>query len=277
MLLATALALASAGLHAGWNLLIKTSGDRFSAAWGQFLFGGLVFLPLLLVIGLPDLGAVWPYLLITGCVHIVYVGGLVRAYDLGEFSLVYPLARGTGAVLAALGGVLLLGDHLNAAAWLAVGVVAIGLMTLAGPASGEATAIGWALLTALAIGAYTTADAAGSRASDGVAYGLASILATAVSLSVVGVARGRLPVFVESARFAWRRYLVAGVCLTVAYTLVMVAVRYAPVGYVAVLRESSVVIGAAVGWLMLGERLGGRRLASSAVVACGLALLVVMR
>ncbi|MSO38259.1 MAG: EamA family transporter, partial [Acidimicrobiia bacterium] len=61
----------------------------------------------------------------------------------------------------------------------------------------------------------------------------------------------------------------------VAYSLVLVAVRFAPVGYVATLRESSIVIGAAVGWLFLHERLGGRRLISSIVIALGLVALVV--
>ena len=66
------------------------------------------------------------------------------------------------------------------------------------------------------------------------------------------------------------RWLVAGVCTATAYALVMVAVRHAPVGYVAMLRESSVVIGALVGWRFLHESLGGRRLVSSLVILAGM-------
>jgi drug/metabolite transporter (DMT)-like permease len=82
-------------------------------------------------------------------------------------------------------------------------------------------------------------------------------------------------VFVASVRTSWRRHLVSGICLATAYSLVLVAVRYAPVGYVATLRESSVVLGAALGWLLLHERLGGRRLVSAVIVTAGLIALVI--
>jgi drug/metabolite transporter (DMT)-like permease len=75
----------------------------------------------------------------------------------------------------------------------------------------------------------------------------------------------------------WRQYVVSGLFLTTAYALVLVAVRFAPVGYVATLRESSVVLGALFGWLVLGESLGGRRLVSALVVTAGLVGLVAFR
>jgi drug/metabolite transporter (DMT)-like permease len=81
--------------------------------------------------------------------------------------------------------------------------------------------------------------------------------------------------FVASVRVSWPRHLVSGICLATAYSIVLVAVRYASVGYVATLRESSVVLGAALGWLLLKERLGGRRLVSAVVVTAGLIALVI--
>ena len=82
---ATLLALGSAFLHAAWNLLIKTSDERFLAAWGQFLLGGLLFLPVLFVVGPPGIDVV-PLLVASSCVHVVYIGALVRAYHHGDFS-----------------------------------------------------------------------------------------------------------------------------------------------------------------------------------------------
>ncbi len=277
MLVATALALASAGLHAGWNLVIKTSGDRFHAAWGQWVFGSLLFLPVLAVTGLPNWEATVPYLAASGVIHLVYVIALVTAFA-GDFSLTYPLARGSGAVLAAVGGVLFLDDALGVPAWMAILVVAAGLFSLVGP-SVDRSSIGWALLTGLTIGVYTNLDAAGARESAGFAYGIATTAAGAVALSAWGVLRGRAPDFARKVRSEWRRYLVAGFGLTLAYSLVMVAVAIpeVPVGYVAVLRESSVVIGAAIGWIVLKERLGRRRLVSSLIITGGLALLVLVR
>src|SRR5829696_9058924 len=134
MALATVLALMAAVLHAGWNLLVKTSSDRFLAAWGQFLFGGLVFLPLLVAVGgVPNLDEVWPYLIVSSVVHVGYLVALVQAYHHGDFSLSYPLARGSGALGAALAGVILLGDDLDPWAWLAIAVVILGLVALVGP------------------------------------------------------------------------------------------------------------------------------------------------
>jgi drug/metabolite transporter (DMT)-like permease len=277
MVFATLLALAAAGLHATWNLLVKTSTDRFSAAWGQFLFGGLVFLPVLVVVGgVPNLDEVWPLLLLSSVVHVGYLLALVQAYHHGDFSLSYPLARGSGALLAALAGVALLGDHLNPWAWLAIAVVVLGLVALVGPAAHRPT-VSWALLTGLFIATYTIIDSAGARESEGFPYGLGVTLADGIAISLVGVATGRTRAFRAALRLNWRRYVLGGICATVAYSLVLVAVRLAPVGYVAVLRESSVVIGAYAGWAMLGEALGGRRLASSVVVTAGMGLLVLLR
>lgn len=277
MLLATALALASAGLHAGWNLLVKTSGDRSHAVWGQWVFGSLIFLPVPLLIGLPDWRATVPYLSASAVIHVVYLTALVSAFA-GDFSLTYPLARGSGAVVAAVGGVLFLDDVLGALAWVAIAVVAVGLLSLVGPAV-DGRSIRWALLTGLTIGVYTNVDAAGARLSDGFAYGIATSTAGAVARSVWGAARGEAPAFARSVRSNWRRYLVAGFGMTLAYSLVMVAVAIpeVPVGYVAILRESSVVLGAAIGWIVLKERLGRRRLVSSLVITGGLALLVAAR
>jgi drug/metabolite transporter (DMT)-like permease len=277
LLEATLLALGSAFLHAAWNLLVKTSGERFLAAWGQFLVGGVCFLPVLLLTGLPPADAV-PFLVASSLVHVVYVGALVRAYHHGDFSFAYPLARGGGALLAAIGGVAFLGDDLSLPSWLSIALVVVGLASLVRPGVGT-LAIAWSLLTALTIGTYTTIDAAGARRSDsGFGYGVLVVVGVSVALSVAGVARGRgrdLVVYLRTTE-RWR-VLAGGLASVLAYSMVLAAVRLAPVGYVAALRESSVVLGAALGWLFLHERLGRARLVSSLVVAAGLVLLVATR
>jgi drug/metabolite transporter (DMT)-like permease len=276
VLTATLLALASAGLHATWNLLIKTSDDRELAAWGQFVAGGLLFVPVLVVAGVPDHDA-WPFLGASAAVHVAYVGALVAAYHHGDFSLVYPLARGGGALIAAVAGALVLDDTLSVGAWAALAVVALGLASLVRPGAPRAE-LAFALLTAAVIATYTVIDTAGARRTgNGFAYGVALTLCTGVTLTVTGTARGRLRGFGRTIRAGWRRYALSGFCLTGAYSLVLVAVRLAPVGYVAALRESSVVLGAVLGWLLLDEPLGGRRVVSSIVVCTGLVALVALR
>lgn len=271
---ATLLALGSAALHATWNLLIKTSTERFLAAWGQFLIGGLLFLPVLLVIGPPGT-AVLPFLVASSCVHVVYVTALVRAYHHGDFSFAYPLARGGGALLAAIGGVLFLSDTLSVGEWAAILVVVAGLASLVRPGV-SSVALAWAVLTAVTIGTYTTIDIEGARRSAGFSYGISLMLGAGIALTVAGLLVGRGPAFVRSFSASWRRYVLGGVLATVAYSMVLAAGRLAPAGYVAALREFSVVLGALGGWLLLHERLGRHRVYSSVVVAAGLVMLVAL-
>jgi drug/metabolite transporter (DMT)-like permease len=263
-------------LHASWNLFVKTSDDRELAAWGQWIAGAVIFLPFLLFLGLPDAASV-PFMLWSAVIHVVYIYALVTAYHHGDFSLAYPLARGGGALVAALLGALFLSDDLPLGAWLALLVVAIGLASLVRPGAPRAE-LGFALLTAGMIGWYTVVDTAGARhTDDGFAYAVALVFVSGVAMSVTALGRGRGPDLVATLSTQWLRYTLAGACLTAAYGLVLVAVKHAPVGYVATLRESSVVIGALLGWLLLHESLGGRRLGSSVVVAIGLVALIAFR
>jgi drug/metabolite transporter (DMT)-like permease len=269
---ATFLALGSAGLHAAWNLLVKTSSDRLIAAWGLYVSGGLLFLPVFLVVDRPGADTL-PFLAASSVVHVVYVVALTRAYRHGDFSFAYPLSRGGGALLAAVGGVLLLADTLSALAWLAIAVVVGGLAALVGPGVSR-VALLWAGLTATMIGIYTTLDAAGARRSSGLGYGVALVLGAGVLLTTAIVGSGRAARLGPALRREWPRFVVGGICSTLAYSMVLAGARLAPVGYVAALRESSVILGAGAGWLFLHERLGRARLASALVVTTGLVLLI---
>ena len=272
MVAATFLALGSAALHAAWNLLVKTSSDRLIAAWGLYVSGGLLFLPVFLVVDRPGADTL-PFLAASSVVHVVYVVALTRAYRHGDFSFAYPLSRGGGALLAAIGGVLFLADTLSALAWLAIAVVVGGLASLVRPGVSR-VALLWAGLTATMIGIYTTLDAAGARRSSGLGYGVALVLGAGLLLTAAIVGSGRAARLGPALRQEWPRFVVGGVCSTLAYSMVLAGARLAPVGYVAALRESSVILGAGAGWLFLHERLGRARLASALVVTVGLVLLI---
>jgi drug/metabolite transporter (DMT)-like permease len=269
---ATVLALVAAGLHAGWNLAVKARGDRLAFLCVQFVIGGLIGLVLLAV--LDDLGAVaWHWAFLSAAIHIPYILLLALGYRQGDFSLVYPLARGGGALVAAVGGVMLLGDHLTPLMWVAVLVIAAGLASLAAP-SARSAAVATALLLAAVIGAYTLADARGARASISPAYGLATFAADAIGAALILVATRRAPVALRLVRISPWACLGAAAAAVAAYTLVLGAIRLAPVGYVTCLRESSVVLAAFAGWRLLREPLGLHRVVSSTVVLGGLILLI---
>ena len=273
MLTATLLALGSASVHATWNLLIKTStGDRRITTWGVFLLGGLLTLPVIAVVGLPGWVAL-PWLVLSGVVHRFYGEGLAAAYTHGDLSATYPVARGGGALLAAVGGVALLDDHLSVPAWIALGIVAVGLVSIRG--RGGTAGLGWAAFTAVCIATYTLIDSHGAREVDsGIRYGLATIPCAALGVSAASLVRRRAPGLRAAWPNEWRRWIIGGACTAIAYTLVLAAVRLAPVGYVTALRESSVVLGALAGWLLLHEAMGAKRLVSAGIILAGLVLLV---
>lgn len=274
MLLATVLALTAAVLHAGWNLAIKQGGDRFLALWGQFTLAGAIGLVVVLAVGgFPANGWWWAFL--SGTIHVPYCVFLARAYDHGDFSLVYPMARGGGALLAALGGLLLLDDHLSPLGIGAIVLVAAGLFLLAGKARGPEL---WAALAvAVTIGAYSVSDANGIRSTDNALYALATFVGTGTMTTIYGLATGRATAMRQAMRVNWRRFLVLGIASSFTYGLVQLAFRRAPVGYVTALRESSVVIAAFAGSRVLGEAAGRRRMVASGVVVAGLITLVVAR
>ena len=275
MLLATLLALSAAVIHAGWNFVAKRAeGDRYMVLWAQFFAGGLVALPFMvgvqLIWGMPWQGYAWGAL--SGCTHLPYTWLLAKAYTHGDFSVSYPVARGGGAALAAVGGVVFLGDHLSTLEVLGIAIVVAGLMLLAYGATGPNIAM--ALAVAVTIGTYTVLDAKGARVTESLGYIFITFVGTAVSNTTFGLATGRRADMSAMFRANWQRAFVTGVASLVTYGLVLVAVQHAPVGYVTALRESSVVLAALAGWKLLGEGDHRRRITAAAVVFTGLLVLV---
>lgn len=269
---ATVLALSAAVMHAGWNLAVKRSTvDRFHALWGQVVLGAAAAAVVLVALGGIRAEA-WKWAVLSGVIHVPYTVLLARAYDTGDFSQVYPLARGGGALTAAIGGVVVLGDHLNGWSAVAILVVVVGLFLLIGRAPGPATIA--AVGVAVSIGSYTLVDTQGSRASGVAFYGLATGIVAAVCISIHGCLSGRHRGFATAVRREWRPMLVGGLAQKLTYTLVLAAVRLAPVGYVTALRESSVVIAVLLGWRVLGEGQSRRRAGASVIVLGGVVLLV---
>ncbi len=285
MLTATLLALGAAVIHAGWNLAVKTSGDRWLALWGQMAAAAIVGLPLVAISTFSD-GSVgfvqgnltvssWGWAGLSGLIHAVYIFHLARSYDVADFSVTYPIARGGGALVAAIGGVILLNDDLSLVSGLGIVIVVLGLGLLAGRV--EATHVRAALLVALMIGSYTVVDSKGARSTDSSVYAWSIFVPTALGVTLDGVRRGRWRETTASVSTMWKQYVLTGVASAVTYWMVLAAVRRAPVGYVTALRESSVVLATFIGWKYLREASGRRRLLASMIVLAGLVTLVVGR
>ena len=276
MLLATVLALGAAVLHAGWNFVAKTAdGDRYMVLWAQFFVAGLICLPLALanhvMFGMP--GMAYVYAGLSGLVHVPYLWLLATAYTIGDFSVSYPVARGGGAALAAIGGVLFLSDSLTGWHVAGIAMVVFGLSILAVGATMFNIVV--ALGVALTIGTYSVLDAAGARTKeDTVAYIFLTMVAGATANTIFALARGRRRDMGLMLHTRWRVSIFTAIATTVTYGMVVVAFRLAPVGYVTALRESSVVIAALAGWKLLGEGAHRQRISAAVVVLFGILLLI---
>jgi drug/metabolite transporter (DMT)-like permease len=266
-LFAVVLALTAALLHASWNAMLRSGGDRFQAIVVMSAGSSLAALPWALHVGVP-IGAAWPMLIISAILHVGYNLALVWAYRHGELGQVYPLARGAAPLLVTLSAALFVGEHLPLPAVLGICLVSVGILSLAGAKTGRAALIP-AFLTSLFIAGYTLTDGLGARAStdpSGYAAWLFVIDAPPM-LAIYWFQRGRFlpPILTREAAKA----AAGGVVSLLAYGLVIVAVAVAPMGAVSALRETSVLAAALLGRFFLGETLTGPRLAGCSLVAIG--------
>jgi len=272
------LVLLSAALHATWNLLVKRGEDTLIASWMTALVAPVVLWPLLFLTGLPPPPA-WPMLLASGIIHAAYNVALARAYEYGDLSVVYPVARGLAPLLVGVGAPVLLGESLSPAAMGAIALVGGGIAWLglsAWRTRANASGLLWAGITAGLIAAYSMLDKVGVMRSNPLAYAVTLFGFDAVFVTPYVL----LHRDARQIRKVWRGnrapLVWSGLLALAAYLLVLVAMRLTQVSYVAALRESSVLLGAILGWRVLGDSLGGQRVSASAVVAAGLILLALV-
>lgn len=276
---ALALVLAAAFIHATWNLLAKRAGGGAAFVW---LFGALssvFYAPVaaaVVVLQRPHIGGVQLLFLFgTAVLHLAYFLLLQTGYKVGDLSLVYPLARGTGPMLASAAAILLFGERPTPLAMLGIALIGLGIFLLAlspqslgRPAAHRAVA--YALLTGAFIAAYTLLD---KRAVS--ALGIPPILqdwggnvGRAALLTPVAVARP------ADVRRVWREQrrgvLMVALLSPLPYIFVLTALVFTPVSYVAPAREISILIGTAMGTRLLAEGDATRRLAGAGAMVLGI-------
>lgn len=270
--------LASAFCHASWNAGLKMKVDPGVAITIVAVAGGVVALPLLAITGWPA-RASWPHLAISTILHVGYFKVLAEAYRAGDLSQVYPIARGTAPLLTASGSLLILAEPVAATGVVGIGLLAAGVLLLsmrpgaATLAALEKRAIGFALLTAASIAAYTLVDGRGARAAgDPHAYAVAFFLCNGAMMGAIGLGRQRSQIRAALAG-GWLIPLGGGVLSFISYWVALWAMTMAPIALVAAVRESSVLFAAAIGVVVLKEPLIGSRVVAACLVLAGLMLI----
>ena len=267
----------AAACHAGWNALIKVGLDPLSTTTLIAIGAAAVSL-----VGLPFAGmpapAAWPWLVGSAVIHLLYFAALIESYRFGDLGQVYPLARGSAPLMTAIASALLIGERLSLRGWIGIVTLGAGVLLLSARGGREIMqldrrTVGYALLTALAICAYSVTDGIGARVSQNPqSYVLWLLVANAVVLVPYGLRRDWKGVNATVRQF-WLRGLVGGALQALSYGIALWAMTLAPIAVIASLRETSVLFGAIIAILLLKEPLRAARIVAATLIACGLVLI----
>lgn len=266
--------LLAALLHALWNALAKRQAEGRVSVLLVSLCSGLFAAPFLPLVGLP-VSAEYPWLALSILLHCGYCLFLGRAYRLGEFGQIYPLARGSAPLVTLLLGALLLGEVPGGLAVAGALVLVSGVLLMAwrGGIRLAPAALRAVLITALFTAAYTLSDGAGARSAGApVRYTLWLFALTALMMPLLMRWQSRTA-WRALDLAAWRTGALGGALSLLAYGIVIWAMTQAPIGLVAALRESSVLFAVLLSWCWLGEKLGRVRLWAALVILCGILLI----
>jgi drug/metabolite transporter (DMT)-like permease len=275
---AIVLVLGAAFAHAGWNLAAKRvphGGAVF--VWLTSVLSFALLLPVAVVTiarnGMP--GVWWLAIAVTGLVHLGYFLLLQRGYRVGDLSVVYPLARGTGPLLSVVAAVWLLNERPGVAALAGAAAVIAGVFVIGGLGIGGTRGVGYGFATGALIAAYTLWDAHAvtTLAVPPLVLMTGSMFVEALLLAPYAFTKKR------EVGEMWRTHrtpvLAVVVLSPLAYALVLFAMRLAPVSLVAPARELSIVIAGLAAWLVLGEPNPLRRLVGAVIVLAGVAAIAV--
>jgi drug/metabolite transporter (DMT)-like permease len=282
---ALSLVLTAAVLHALWNLAAKQVAiDGVTFVYLYVIGSVLLWLPIAIVwVLVADDQPSWTWLYagaVTAVFHTVYQLVLQRGYERGDLNLVYPLARGTGPLVTFVFAVTVLGERPSTVAVVGVIAVITGVLVIATGGGGGAhrgstrAGVLWGVGTGVAIAAYTLWD---SHSVTDLHVPPVPYFVLGLTLQIPGLTLllGRRH---ASLRDAWQRtrrpVITVAVLSPLAYVLVLRALQLAPVALVAPARESSIVVGALLGWWVLKEPSPGRRLVGAVVVLAGIVALV---
>ena len=274
-MLALALILFSAVVHAIVNILTKRAENKYAMRLLIGVFSSILVAPALFFLPLPSGIAIW-LLVGTAFVHAIYELLLVKSYESAAFSAVYPVARGSGPLFTTVGAIFLLHEHPPAIVLAGIflvcsGVIAIGISHRASKGAGIGMA--YALGTGLTIGIYTLIDATGVRSvAQPMTYVLWFFVAHGfcVLVTAPGI-RGRAVVI--EARREWRLGILLGFLSIATYGSAMLAYRFGATAQLAALRETSVLFGTALAMHFLGEPMNVRRWMAAGAIAAGAIML----
>lgn len=276
--LALGLALMAAFLHALFGALQKGRHDPWLTRGAIDFSYAVIALPFVaFVVPFPE-PHMWPIFATAFVIHVAYKVAQAHTYTLGSYTVVYPVVRGTGPLFAVIGAWFVFGETFTAVQWFGVATLLAGIYGLAAYnlrhwQTGREylkPALAMAVLTGCFVAAYTTWDAYGIRATANPFTFLAwFFLIDGLAMPPVAALRWKNMVNRPALGPLMVRGVTGAVIAYFSFGAIMLATRLDSVGQAAVLRETSTVFAALIGWLVLREKTGPRRLALMALIAAG--------
>ena len=266
--------LAAAFLHASWNALIKTGTSKQSAMLILAICQAGIGAVIALWRGWP-VAAAWPWLLGSGVIHLFYQLFLSYAYQHGDLSRVYPIARGAAPMIVLAISALVLSDIISSQEFAGILVLGAGILLMAhGVFSGgeERRLLPFALGSAVATAGYSITDGMGARAAgDPVLY--VGWLMVVAGVFYVPAALGlNGPHLLRATPRAWGMGLLAAALSLMAYAIAVWAMTKAPIAVVAAVRETSILFAVLIGWLVFGERMTRSKALAAVIIVAGVVL-----
>ena len=276
-LTALGLLLVAALMHTTWNLFVKRAKDKQVFIWCSLIAGVIIFSPLLFTSSL-FIVSIWPYLLSSALVEAIYYITLIRAYENGDFSLVYPMARGAAPAFLLIWATLFLGERPRFFGLLGIALLVFGLIIVGGKTWWtlrkttvfSKSTLALALGVACCISVYTAIDGAAIHHISPLPYTVLVIALTVLFITPAVVMRYGNTAIVDELRTNWIRITIVGLFTLLAYILALKAYTIARVSYAGSVREISVVFAAFVGWRWLGESFGAMRLIGTMFIFAGI-------
>lgn len=276
--LALGLAIMAAFLHAVFGALQKGRHDPWLSRGAIDISYGLMALPFALFVVPFPAPQMWPIFAIVFVIHVIYKLLQAFAYSKGAYTVVYPIVRGTGPFFTVIGAYLLFGEVFTITQWMGVLVLLIGIfglavynavyLTEARDTLGVAMVL--AILTGLFVALYTTIDAYGIRAAhDPFTFLAWFFVIDSVFMPPIAYIKWRRMENRPALGPLMARGVAGGLTAFMSFGAIMLATRLDKVGEAAVLRETSPVFAALIGWLVLKETVGPRRVALMTLIALG--------
>jgi drug/metabolite transporter (DMT)-like permease len=271
----------SASMHALWNFLLKSAEEKYIAMGWQVILSGIFAFCIVIFVGLPP-RSMWIYAIMSMFLEAVYFILLCIAYSDHDFSLVYPIARGSAPAMLVLWSALFLHEKLTVGGYIGLALITGGMILIGATSllnnheeKPHLRGILTALSVALIISIYTFIDGHAVKNGPALPYGLSMFVMVPFITTPYLTRRYGWGHFADMWNKKRGYILLGGLLGMVAYMMALFAYTFAPVSYSGAIREVSAVIGAFLGWKFLNEQMGGVRVVGSVIVFTGVMVIAI--